>query len=116
VISAEIIDFLIQVQRAGGAPRVGALITGLFEELVEPTLWGPVFVIDPPIKGSPLTKQHRGDRRRVARFEPFAGGMKIGNAWSELNDPVRMIAGRPHTTVGFWRGTHLRRDRAPAIS
>jgi hypothetical protein len=80
---------------------VGALITGLFEELVEPTLWGPVFVIDPPIEGSPLTKQHRGDRRLIERFEPFAGGMKIGNAWSELNDPVRMIAGRPDTIVGF---------------
>jgi hypothetical protein len=54
-----------------------------------------------PIEGSPLTKQHRGDRRLIERFEPFAGGMKIGIAWSELNDPVRMIAGRPDTIVGF---------------
>ena len=61
---------------------------GLFEALVEPELLGPVFVIDHPIEVSPLTKRHRSDRRLVERFEPFVAGMEIGNAYSELNDPI----------------------------
>jgi lysyl-tRNA synthetase class 2 len=56
--------------------------------LVEPQLWGPVFVIDHPVEISPLTKLHRADSRLVERFEPYAGGMEIGNAYSELNDPI----------------------------
>ncbi|MDO8943619.1 MAG: amino acid--tRNA ligase-related protein, partial [Desulfobacterales bacterium] len=56
--------------------------------LVEPELPGPVFVIDRPIEVSPLTKRHRSDRRLVERFEPFVAGIEIGNAYSELNDPI----------------------------
>jgi len=66
----------------------GEALMGLFEALVEPELLGPVFVIDHPIEVSPLTKRHRSDRRLVERFEPFVAGMEIGNAYSELNDPI----------------------------
>lgn len=72
----------------GPVPRSwGELVMAFFEELVEPTLWAPTFVIDHPLEVSPLTKRHRADPRLVERFEPFAGGMEIGNAYSELNDP-----------------------------
>lgn len=66
----------------------GEALMGLFETLVEPDLVGPVFVIDHPLEISPLTKRHRVDPRLVERFEPFVAGMEIGNAYSELNDPV----------------------------
>jgi lysyl-tRNA synthetase class 2 len=72
----------------GGRPSWGEGVMALFERLVEPQLWGPVFVIDHPVDISPLTKLHRADSRLVERFEPYAGGMEIGNAYSELNDPI----------------------------
>lgn len=66
----------------------GAAIAELFEALVEPNLWDPVFAMDHPVEISPLTKRHRRDPRLVERFEPFVAGMEVGNAYSELNDPV----------------------------
>ena len=66
----------------------GTAVAELFEALVEPGLWDPVFVMDHPAEISPLTRRHRSDPRLVERFEPFVAGMEIGNAYSELNDPV----------------------------
>ncbi|HEB84073.1 MAG TPA: lysine--tRNA ligase, partial [Bacteroidetes bacterium] len=66
---------------------LGKAIDVLFSELVEPTLVNPTFVLDYPIELSPLAKRHREDDRLVERFEAFAGGMEIANAFSELNDP-----------------------------
>ena len=63
-------------------------VAGLFEELVEHTLEQPTFVCDHPLDISPLTKKKRGDDRLVERFEPIVMGMEIGNAYSELTDPV----------------------------
>ncbi|HEX9940689.1 MAG TPA: lysine--tRNA ligase [Thermoanaerobaculia bacterium] len=65
----------------------GALVE-LFEALVEPHLWDPVFVMDHPVEVSPLTKRHRTDPRLVERFEPIIAGMEVGNSYSELNDPL----------------------------
>jgi len=76
--------------RAFDGPRPaswGEFVMGIFEESIEKTLHGPVFIIDHPVEGSPLTKRHRNDPRLVERFEPFVLGMEIGNAYSELNDP-----------------------------
>ncbi|MFN8790850.1 MAG: lysine--tRNA ligase [Bdellovibrionales bacterium] len=58
-----------------------------FEIAVEPQIWNPIFVLDHPVEISPLTKIHRSNPELVERFEPFAAGMEIGNAYSELNDP-----------------------------
>lgn len=66
----------------------GHAVAELFKELVEPGLLQPVFVCDFPVEISPLTKLKRGDPRLVERFEPMAAGMEIGNAYSELTDPV----------------------------
>jgi lysyl-tRNA synthetase class 2 len=74
--------------QVGARMSWGEGVMALFEQLVEPQLWGPVFVIDHPVEISPLTKLHRADSRLVERFEPYAGGMEIGNAYSELNDPI----------------------------
>jgi len=66
----------------------GAAVVALFEALVEPRLWDPVFVMDHPLEISPLTKRHRTDPRLVERFEPMIAGMEVGNSYSELNDPL----------------------------
>lgn len=65
----------------------GEMIMELFELTVEQHLWNPTFVMDHPMEISPLTKIHREHSQLVERFEPFAAGMEIGNAYSELNDP-----------------------------
>ena len=59
-----------------------------FELIVEKHLWNPTFIIDFPLAVSPLTKSHRKHNRLVERFEPYIAGMELGNAYTELNDPV----------------------------
>ena len=58
------------------------------ELTVEKYFWDPVFIMDFPLKSSPLTKKHRNKPRIVERFEPYIAGMELGNAYTELNDPV----------------------------
>jgi lysyl-tRNA synthetase class 2 len=60
----------------------------LYDIYVEPHLVGPVFVMDHPEAISPLAKRHRSRPGLVERFEPVAAGMELGNAFSELNDPL----------------------------
>ncbi len=60
----------------------------LYDLYVEPYLVGPVFVMDHPEAISPLAKRHRDRPGLVERFEPVAAGMELGNAFSELNDPL----------------------------
>ena len=66
----------------------GRLIDKLLSAFVEPKLIQPTFLIDYPVEMSPLAKAKPTDPRYVERFEAFAGGMEIANAFSELNDPV----------------------------
>ena len=64
------------------------LLAKLYDIYVEPHLVGPVFVMDHPEVISPLAKRHRSRPGLVERFEPVAVGMELGNAFSELNDPL----------------------------
>jgi lysyl-tRNA synthetase, class II len=64
------------------------LLDELFQAAVEATLDRPTFVIDYPVELSPLAKPKRGNQALTERFELFAHGKELANAFSELNDPV----------------------------
>ena len=66
----------------------GKLVDGLLGDYVEPKLIQPAFVTDYPREISPLAKRKPQDPMHVERFEFFIGGIEMGNAFSELNDPL----------------------------
>lgn len=76
-----------EVDLEPGATR-GKMIDEIFDAAVAPTLIQPTFVTDYPIDMSPLAKRHRDTEGLTERFEPFVCGAEIGNAFSELNDPI----------------------------
>ena len=70
--------------------KLGALVMKVIEEELETSgrLWDPCFICDHPRDISPLTKIKRGNPLFVERFEPHAANFEMGNAYSELTDPV----------------------------
>ena len=63
------------------------LADDLLSKFVEPQLRQPTLVLDYPIELSPFARPHRSLPGLAERWEAFAGGMEIANAFSELNDP-----------------------------
>ena len=75
----------VEIEPGMGAGKVTA---ALFEALWEESLVQPTFVYDFPTEVSPLSKQKPNDPDTVERFELYAGGFELANAFSELNDPA----------------------------
>jgi lysyl-tRNA synthetase class 2 len=69
----------------------GKTVEAVWEAKVEPTLIQPTFIADFPVEISPLAKKHRSNDRLTERFELHIAGGEIGNAFSELNDPVDQL-------------------------
>ncbi len=65
----------------------GKTIAAMFEAVAEEHLIQPTILYDFPVAISPLSKNKRDEPDWVERFEVFVGGLEIGNAFSELNDP-----------------------------
>jgi len=65
----------------------GELTGILFETIAQDKLIEPTILYDFPAEISPLAKCKRDDPSLTERFEFFAGGLELGNAFSELNDP-----------------------------
>jgi lysyl-tRNA synthetase, class II len=85
-------DALRAAMRAAGLEAPDAtpwakLVDGLLTQTLEPTLIQPTILYDYPVELSPFAKRTPEDPAVVERFEAFAGGMEIANAFTELNDP-----------------------------
>ena len=63
------------------------LVDHALSQFVEPTLVQPTILYDYPVELSPFARAREDDPRLVERFEYFIGGMELGNAFTELNDP-----------------------------
>ena len=66
----------------------GNILEAFFDEFVEKNLIQPTFLLDYPIEISPLTKRKPDNPDYTERFELFIAGREMGNAYSELNDPI----------------------------
>lgn len=66
----------------------GNVVNEVFDKTVEPNFVNPTFVYDYPVEISPLAKRLPDAVQMVQRFELFAGGMEVANAFTELNDPI----------------------------
>ena len=83
-----------QIRAAGGdlpmqpGEPLGRTIANLFEAVAEEHLIQPTIIYDYPLAVSPLSKVKPEEPEWVERFEFYIGGFELGNAFSELNDPV----------------------------
>jgi lysyl-tRNA synthetase class 2 len=66
----------------------GKAVVELFEAICEHQLIQPTFILDFPKESTPLCKIHRERDDLVEQFEPYINGWEVGNAYTELNDPV----------------------------
>ena len=69
-------------------PTVGGIIEKLHERFTQPTLIQPTFITEFPAETSPLAKKMPGNPALTRRFEIYMAGAELGNAFSEINDPL----------------------------
>lgn len=84
-LRSKMMEMRIEVDEQMGR---GKLIDHLLSHFAEPDLAQPTFLVDYPVELSPLAKRKPDNPGLVERFEGFAGGMEIANAFTELNDPL----------------------------
>ena len=68
--------------------KIGDILNLFFDEYVEDKFVQPTFIYGHPVEISPLAKKSASDPRYTERFEIFILGREMGNAFSELNDPI----------------------------
>ena len=76
------------VRDATGRELAGLELFAAYEDRVEPNIWEPTFVLDYPVEVSPLARRREDDPRFTERFEIVATGRELGNAFTELTDPI----------------------------
>ena len=76
------------VELETGKDSKGHVLAAFFDAFVEDKLIQPTFIYDYPVEISPLAKRKADDPAFTQRFEYFICGMEMGNAFSELNDPI----------------------------
>ncbi|MDP9365069.1 MAG: lysine--tRNA ligase [Chloroflexota bacterium] len=89
-------DLLAAARAAGAEVEAGTvwprIVDELLKQFVRPNLIQPTFLIDYPVALSPLAKRKPDDPTHVERFQPYVGGIELGNAFTELNDPLDQYA------------------------
>ena len=88
--SEELLNFMKKNKIEEKGNSWGWYVQNIFEHFCEKKLEQPTFILDHPLETTPLCKLHRDDKlcRLIERFEPFCAGAELGNAYSELNNPV----------------------------
>lgn len=72
----------------GASATKGHVLLAFFDEFVEKNLIQPTIIYDYPVENSPLAKRKKDDPAFTERFEYFVYAREMGNAFSELNDPI----------------------------
>jgi lysyl-tRNA synthetase class 2 len=89
-------SLLAAARAAGGDVETGTvwprIVDELLKQFVRPNLISPTLLVDYPVALSPLAKRKPGDPTHVERFQPYVGGLELGNAFTELNDPLDQLA------------------------
>ena len=90
--NGELKDLIAQAKKIGVEIKDdeswGKALYEVFDQKVEEKLIQPIFIIDYPVEVSPLAKRKPSDKRLTERFECFMMASEMGNAFSELNDPI----------------------------
>ena len=86
----ELMDFIKKNSIEKKGDSWGWAVQSIFEHFCEARIKEPTFILDHPLETTPLCKLHRKDKlcRLIERFEPFCMGTELGNAYSELNNPI----------------------------
>lgn len=86
----ELLEFMKKHNVEKKGDSWGWYVQNIFEHFCEEKIIEPTFIIDHPLETTPLCKLHRNDKlcRLIERFEPFCMGAELGNAYSELNNPI----------------------------
>ena len=79
------------LKKHSGKATAGEALVEIFERTAEAQLVQPTIIYDYPVEVSPLSKNKPDEPEFVERFEIFAAGMEIGNAYTELNDPQEQL-------------------------
>jgi lysyl-tRNA synthetase class 2 len=90
-------ESLTRVARAAGAdipsgmvwPRI---VDELLKQFVRPFIVEPTILYDYPVELSPLAKRKPGDPTHAERFQIYIAGHELGNAFTELNDPMDQLS------------------------
>ncbi len=69
----------------------GKIVDEVMKTFVRPKLIQPTFLVDYPVELSPLAKFKPDNPNIVERFQPYIGGLELGNAFTELNDPDEQV-------------------------
>ncbi|MEE0186310.1 MAG: lysine--tRNA ligase [Oscillospiraceae bacterium] len=77
----------VEVEEGDSATK-GHVLIAFFDEFVEDKLIQPTIIYDYPVENSPLAKRKPSDPAFTERFEYFIYAREMGNAFSELNDPI----------------------------
>jgi lysyl-tRNA synthetase class 2 len=89
-------ELLAAARSAGADVETGTvwprIVDELLKQFVRPNLIQPTLLIDYPVALSPLAKRKSDDPTHVERFQPYIGGLELGNAFTELNDPLDQYA------------------------